>query len=84
MAGILFMCRSMTHAYKIIRALKSGGIMAEIVRTDIKIAKQSCVNAVKISQIYFPEAMEILQKNNILPIKIILIEQDGNYRELSF
>ncbi len=84
MTGILLMCRSMTHAQKIIRALRNGGISAEIVRPDIKLTKQSCTNAVRISQGYLPEAMEILQKSASLPTKIILAEQNGNYRELVF
>ncbi len=84
MTGLLLMCRSMTHAQKIMRALTRNRVSASIVRPDIQITKQGCTNAVMISQNYLPEAMEILQREGVLPTKIILSEGNGNYRELSF
>ena len=81
MKEILLTARSVTYAQRMKAFLDRGGIACVIVRPDIEITKGSCAYAVNISQTFLPEAIEILKRNKILPVRVILIE-GMQYREI--
>ena len=72
----------MTYAQQMKKTLEQNGFFAEIVRPDTELTKGSCAYAVNISQKFLPEAMEILRRNRIPPVRVILIEGRKLYREI--
>ena len=81
MEEILFTGKSATHAQIMKKILNNRGIDAEIVRPDVKITSGNCSYAVRISQGFFAEAIEILKENRTTPVRAVLI-RDTYYREL--
>ncbi|MBQ8003791.1 MAG: DUF3343 domain-containing protein [Oscillospiraceae bacterium] len=82
MNGILLTSKSVTYAQQMKKTLEQNGFFAEIVRPDTELTKGSCAYAVNISQKFLPEAMEILRRNRIPPVRVILIEGRKLYREI--
>ncbi len=73
--------RSVTYAQRMEKVLRKNGISAAIERPEIKMTEQSCAYAVVISQGYLPEALEILRRRNLMPVKVI-VEENGELRAL--
>jgi len=63
------------------RILELNRISSSIVKPDIELTRGSCAYAVKISQGFLPEAIEILRENHMPPIRVILAENNG-YKEI--
>ncbi|MBQ7119943.1 MAG: DUF3343 domain-containing protein [Oscillospiraceae bacterium] len=82
MEELLFTGKSATHAQMMKRVLDKSGIAARIVRPDINITHGNCSYAVKISQMYFGEAVEVLKRSGIMPVRAVLVYGNG-YREIS-
>ncbi len=74
--------RSVTYAQRIERTLRKNGISARIERPEIRLTEKSCAYAVVISQGFLPEALEILRKSNLMPVKVIVEEENGEFRVL--
>ena len=80
--SVFLTSRSVTLAQRMEKALRKNRIPARIERPDISITDGSCAYAVVISELYLPEAVELLRNNSLLPRKIIIEEGLGNFREI--
>lgn len=83
MNSVFLTSRSVTLAQRMERALRKHRISASIERPDISLTDESCAYAVVISEMYLPEAIEILRNNNLFPRKVVVEEGMGNFREIS-
>ena len=82
MNGIIFTVRSVTNAQRMRRVLEHSGIGAEIIRPDIGLSQSGCAYAVRISEIYFAEAVDILKSSGMYPNKAFSLEKDGKVKEV--
>ena len=82
MYGCLIVCKSITYAQRAKRVLSREGISASIVRPPIEIFGNSCGYAVKISEGFLGEALEIMRNNGFDPTRVITLDRDGSYREM--
>ena len=81
MRGILLTSRSLTFAQKMKAVLNSDGIISNIVRPDIEITQNNCAYAVMIQESFLPEAIDILSRKGIIPIRAFLVSEEG-YEEI--
>ncbi len=79
----LIMCRSLTYAQRTAAALERAGITARILRTPKSIAGEGCSHSVKVSQRNLSDALAVLHRNGLSPLRIYLTNSDGSYREVS-
>ncbi len=82
MTTAYFLCRSVTHAQKIDRLLKFNYIQSSIERPERNITQSSCVYAVAVSDVFLGEAIEVLKRKNVLPVKLIISETGKPAREV--
>lgn len=82
MNGCLFICRSATYAQKMKNALLQAGIEAKIVRPNLRLTDGECGYAVKISDVFLAEALEILKRKRIEPMRILVSDANQQYREM--
>jgi len=79
--GCLFICRSSTYAQKMKSALERGGLEARVVRPNLKFTNGACGYAVRISDVFMAEALEILKEKRLEPERILIADSDGRFRE---
>lgn len=65
------------------KTLLKYGIEARIERPDIKLTQRSCAYAVVVSEGFLPEALDILSKNRLVPVRAFIRDETGGYREIS-
>lgn len=82
MYGCLFVCRSATNAQKIKKLLERAGIQARIVRPNLQLTGGECGYAVRISDVFLAEALDLLKKSRLTPNKIYVSDTTGRYREM--
>lgn len=82
LSGYMIVLRSVTYAQRAVRVLSKNGIKGHVVRPDIKMLNAGCGFAVKVSEIYLAEAIEILKKNYFDFDTVLIVEKDGSFREM--
>ena len=82
MSGCLIILRSVTYAQRAKRALEKMGISAYVIKPEASLIGNGCGFAIKVSEGYLAETIDVLKKQNYEIGKVFLREKDG-YRELS-
>lgn len=83
MSGCLLICRSVTYAQRMKKILERAGIEARIVRPNLQLTDGECGHAVRISNVFVAEALEVLKRHRLTPQKILVADADRRYREMS-
>lgn len=81
MKGCLVILRSVTYAQRAKRVLEKAGLSAYVIKPEAHLVGNGCGFAIKVSEGYLPEALEILRKNNFDIGRVYIAEAMG-YREL--
>ncbi len=82
LSGYMIVLRSVTYAQRAVRVLSKNGISGHVVRPDIKMLDSGCGFAVKVSETYLAEAIEILRKNSFEFNTVLIVDKDGGFREM--
>lgn len=82
MVYYLIICRSLTYAQRTARLLERAGISGYVMRTPKMISKEGCNYCVRLPEQRLPEALKLLQRENMSPKQIYLQSADGAYREV--
>ena len=82
MTYYLIMCRSLTYAQRTAALLERVGITARILRTPRSISNRGCSHSVKISQRNLTDALIVLHREGMDPLRLYLIHGDGSYKEV--
>lgn len=78
----LFQCRSLTYAQRTAAALERAGITAHLLRSPKSIAGEGCSHSVKVSQRNLADALKVLHRVGLEPVKVYITVGDGSYREV--
>ena len=79
----LLLSRSITHAQRMSRALERAGITARFFRPPMGLTDRGCSYAVRIADGYLPTALERLQAEGLLPMRIFYAGSDGSFSEVT-
>lgn len=82
MVYYLIICRSLTYAQRTATVLERVGITAHIMRAPRAIAGEGCSHGVKVSQRRLPEALVALNRAELSPKRVFIMEADGSYQEV--
>ena len=83
MNHILLLCRSLTYAQRTVRLLEQGGISAYLQRAPQGVTRRGCAYCVRIREINFSRALELLTAVNLRPDGAYAWGEDGTLREVS-
>ena len=75
-------CKSLTYAQRTASVLSKVGITAHIMRTPRTIASEGCSHGVKIAQRRLPDALVALNRAELSPQRVFIMEADGSYQEV--
>lgn len=79
----LLLCRSITHAQRMSRALERAGLTARFFRPPMGLTDRGCSYAVRVGEDALPAALERLRAENLLPMRIFYSAGgDGTFREV--
>ncbi|MCI8868996.1 MAG: DUF3343 domain-containing protein [Lawsonibacter sp.] len=78
----LFQCRSLTYAQRTAAALERAGISAHMLRSPKSIAGEGCSHSVKVSQRNLTDALKVLHRVGLDPVRVYITQGDGSYREV--
>ena len=81
MNGCLIVLRSVTYAQRAKRILEKAGISAYVIKPDASLIGNGCGFAVKVSEGYLAETLDILKKQGF-EISKLYVSSNGGYREL--
>ena len=81
MSGCLIILRSVTYAQRAKRALEKAGISAYVIKPEARLVGNGCGFAVKVSETYLAEALDILEKKQF-DIGKVYVSSPKGYREL--
>ncbi len=82
MVYYLIVCRSLTYAQRTASALERAGISAHILRSPKSISEEGCSHSVKVSQRRLADALVVLNRVGLTPLRIYITASDGSYREV--
>ncbi len=82
MVYYLIICKSLTYAQRTASVLSKVGITAHIMRTPRTIASEGCSHGVKIAQRRLPDALVALNRAELSPQRVFIMEADGSYPEV--
>ncbi len=80
----LLLSRSITHAQRMSRILERAGITARFFRPPMGLTDRGCSYAVRVQPEYYPAAMDWLQNEQLLPMRVFYVNRDGTFNEVSF
>ncbi len=83
MVYYLIICKSLTYAQRTASVLSKVGITAHIMRTPRTIASEGCSHGVKIAQRRLPDALVALNRAELSPQRVFIMEADGSYQEVA-
>lgn len=83
MVYYLIICRSLTYAQKTAAALERAGITAHIMRSPRSITGTGCTHAVKVSERRLSDALTVLNRVELSPDRVYIMDADGSYKEVS-
>lgn len=83
MVYYLIICRSLTYAQKTAAALERAGITAHIMRSPRSVAGTGCSHAVKVSERRLTDALTVLNRVEMSPSRVYIVEADGSYKEVN-
>lgn len=80
----LLLCRSITHAQRMSRALERVGITARFFRPPMGLTDRGCSYAVRVGEQALPAALARLRAENLLPMRVFYhAGGDGTFREIA-
>lgn len=82
MSHYLLMCKSLTYAQRLSRALEKYGISTGIIKAPHGLNTEGCAHCVKITERRFAEAMRAMSAIDVKPKKIFLQSESGEIREV--
>lgn len=82
MVYYLIMCRSLTYAQKLSRALEKAGITAQILRSPTSISPTGCSYSVRISGHSLSRALMILNREKLPHLGIYVGTSQDGFREV--
>lgn len=82
MVYYLIICRSLTYAQKTAAALERAGITAHIMRSPRSITGTGCTHAVKVSERRLSDALTVLNRVELSPDRVYIMDADGSYKEV--
>lgn len=83
MCGCLIVCRSLTTAQRMARLLDRSGISASVLRLPGMIDGSGCGYSVKVSERNLADALIVVRRAGMNPVKVCMLFEDGSYKELS-
>lgn len=83
MSYLLLMCRSLTYAQRTARVLEHVGVSGYIQKSPQKASSRGCGYCVKIREYNLPAAKRALEAEGLLPERILLLEEEGSFREVA-
>ena len=78
----LLLSRSITHAQRMQIVLGKKGISCRILRPPVGLTDKGCSYAIRVAEKNYSEALYFLREENILPMRIFLVAEDGAFREV--
>lgn len=81
MNGCLIILRSVTYAQRAKRILERNGISAYVIKPEAHLVGNGCGFAVKVTEVYLAEALDILKGGNFEVSRVYVPSKDG-WREL--
>ena len=82
MSYYLILFRSLTYAQRGAAALERAGITAQIMRAPKSVSKAGCGYCIRISQRWFPDALQILRRTGLDPLQVYRTS-GGGYEEVA-
>ena len=82
MPQYLIVCRSLTYAQRAVKVLERVGISSTLTRAPAELTGTGCGYCVKLSGKRLGDALKVFRLNGFSPVKILLIQDDGAYREV--
>ena len=78
----LIMCRSLTYAQRVSKALERGGVPGRILRSPASISPRGCSYSVRVSARHLGRAMAILNRTGLPYQGIFVGSAEYGYREV--
>ncbi|MDE7244271.1 MAG: DUF3343 domain-containing protein [Oscillospiraceae bacterium] len=78
----LLLSRSITHAQRMSRTLERAGITARFFRPPMGLTDRGCSYAVRIGAHALPDALQRLEADGLLPMRIFYSGDDGTFSEV--
>lgn len=82
MIQYLIVCRSLTCAQRAARILERAGISVQLFRSPRVLSEEGCSYSIKLSERYLSDALVRLKRSGLSPVRIYVMSDDGNYREV--
>jgi len=82
MSYYLLLCRSITYAQRMSRALERAGITARFFRPPMGLTDRGCSYAVRVGEQSLPAALDRLRSEGLLPMRIFHADGGGAFREV--
>lgn len=83
MVYYLIMCRSLTNAHSIARALELSGIASVVMRPPRGISEYGCMYCVRISEKKLSQALDVLNTAGLTYSRIYILHSDGTSSEVA-
>ena len=77
-------CRSLTFAQRSFKVLSMAGIKNILIRIPQEISGGGCGYALKIKGDLYLRAIGELKKYSLLPKRVFILENNGEFKEVSF
>ena len=78
----LLLSRSITHAQRMSRTLERVGITARFFRPPMGLTDRGCSYAVRVGEGNFPQAMDRLRREGLMPMRVFYAGSDGAFSEI--
>lgn len=82
MGYYLIVCRSLTCAQRAAQILERAGISVQVFRSPKVISDEGCSYSIKISERWLSGALVRLKNAGLSPLRIYILSDNGNYREV--
>ena len=78
----LLLSRAITHAQRMSRTLERAGITARFFRPPMGLTDRGCSYAVRVGEGNFPQAMDRLRREGLMPMRVFYAGRDGAFSEI--
>lgn len=82
MVYYLIVCRSLTYAQRTANLLERAGITARILRSPKSISGEGCSYAVRVSERRLSDVLVLLNRAELPPRRVYIVNADGGVREV--
>ena len=78
----LLLCRSITYAQRMSRALERSGITSRFFRPPMGLTDRGCSYAVRVGERDLPAALERLRAEGLMPMRVFYTDGGGAFSEV--